>query len=36
MEEITYERTGETVILRTDNDSEWLESDAIVDLQTWL
>lgn len=35
-DEIKYEQTGETVIMRTDRDGEWVESDRVVDVEEWL
>ncbi len=35
MERINYEIDDGKAILRTTDDGEWLESDAVVDLEAW-
>jgi len=36
MDELDYEETEETLILRSEEESEWIESDAVVALDDWI
>ena len=35
MDEIAYEESGDSAILASDADGEWIESDSIVLLPDW-
>lgn len=36
MDELDYEETEETLILRSDEDEAWIESDAVAALDDWI
>lgn len=36
MSEVRDEQAGDRVVLRSDNEGEWIESDSVVELPDWV